>query len=455
MKKFLIAIVLFSFLGASSPLIAASNFLEVSQRESKGDLIIRASLPTDLVLRSDFNIRWAHKIKYVTAEGYIGDFDLKQEIVKKDLRSAEFIIYLPLNGKYRIGLTAEVTNGGKKSLFEFSSEYTLNDSSKYTLQSIPKTALPKVEIVEPNGEDEIVQIKAGVDRTILGFESTPVFQLGDFIQLRVQEFELISSDSNSEDICQEISCSTSDVPGLKLISLTKDYYIKNRINYQESWLIVINNPSYDSRRFSFTFSKKEEVKIQAWEADRSPAPDAFDATPGLDCPYSFKGRTLTCAIKPGGSVSPKKGLPIWVEAQLQIDKISSPKYLKTIKTKIGVKSSFSFQLPDNYKKLNLVVKTLGISGDMEEQSWTLTKPLTAAQKLKSYNSGYGSLMISSYQNLRDTNFYRDTTGADGRVVRSKALIWCEQARLNQSYRGIQITSSEDWVRGCVDAAMKL
>jgi hypothetical protein len=457
MKKFLCLFLVAIFLTPHTSSLAAAGTLQVTQRESDGDLVMTAALPSTLVLKSDFQVTWKYKIKFVTAEGYVGDFGTEQKIVKTNLRSAEYFFYLPLNGLYKISLDAEIRNGGVKENFVFSTDYKLNNPKRYTISSIPENAIPSIVVPEPLNGDELVQIQIGANHGIAGTDSLSGYRLADYVRLVNDSRNRFYSDS-SYSICnetRELVCASGAVQGVTLISVPKEYYLSHRIYHSQEWTIKIYNPANDSRIFSFRFGIQGEITIPVWESDRSKAPDAKQSTPGLDCPYSFNGNILKCIIKPANEFSMPKGSPIWVETQLFIDGSPQKKYLKTFKTQIGTKTNFTLQLPANYRNLKLVATTLGIGGDSDEQSWTVTKPITAAQKQKSYKAGYGSVMISSQDNLKASGFYSMATGADGRVVRSKASIWCQQALQNQIYRGATFSSSSEWVRGCTDAAMKL
>ena len=457
MRKFLSLLLVALYLSPATSSPAASNALQVTQRELDGDLVMTATLPSTLILKSDFQVTWNYKIRFVTSEGYVGDFGLEQKIVKNNLRSAEYYFYLPLNGKYKIALGAEIRNGGAKENFTFTTEYRLDNPKRYTIGAIPENAIPSIVVPEPANGDELVQIQIGSNHSIAGTDRISGYKLADYVRL-VNDYNNRFYSESSYSICKEtreLECVSGSAQGLTLISLPKSFYLSHRIYYQQGWTINIYNPSYDSRVFVYRFGLEGEIKIPAWESERSKAPDAEKSTPGLDCPFSFKGNELKCSIRPANEFSLPKGSPIWVDAQLYIDGSAQKKYLKTFKTQIGLKTGFTFQLPTDYRNLKIVATTLGIGGDSEEQSWTVTKPITAAQKLKSYKAGYGSVMISSQDNLRASGFYSMTTGADGRVVRSKALIWCQQALQNQIYRGATFSSNSEWVRGCTDAAMKL
>jgi len=451
MKKLLAVVLTASAIFTVNPAVADSNSLQVTQRESEGDLIINATLPSSLTLKSDFQVTWRYEVKFVTAEGHVGDFSTEQKIVKGDLRSASYFFYLPLNGLYKISLEATTKNGGKKEVFAFSTDYNLNNPNRYSIAAIPADALPTIVIPNPVNGDELVQVQIGSNHNVAGTNQSSGYKLADYVRL-VNDY----SDS-AKYYCTEtrdFACSGGQYPGITLMSIPKSYYLQNRINYSQGWTISIYNPQNDSRIFSYRFKTQGEIKIEAWESDRSKAPDANQSNPGLECPYSFTGNVLKCTIKPTNRFSMPEGAPIWVEAQLYIDGAAQKKYLKSFKTRIGVKSAFSLQLPAGYRNLEIVAKTLGIGGESEKQSWTVTQPLTATQKQKSYKSGYGSVMISSQDNLRAMNFYSMATGADGRVVRSKAESWCRYALQSQIFRG-EISSTNDWIRGCTDAAMKL
>jgi hypothetical protein len=457
MRKFLSLSLVAFFLIPTTSSLAAPGVLQVTQREFDGDLVMTATLPSTLVLKSDFQVSWRYKVKFVTTEGHVGDFEVSQKIVKTNLRSAEYFFYLPLNGLYRISLDAEIRNGGVKENFVFSTEYRLAKPERYTIGPIPENAIPSIVVPEPSNGDELIQIQIGANHEVAGTDLLSGYRLADYVRLVNDNRNRFYSNS-SYSICnesRELTCTSGLARGHTLISLPKSFYLSHRIYHAQGWAINIYNPSSDSRAFVYRFGIGGEIKIAAWESDRSKAPDAEQSTPGLDCPYSFSGNELKCSIRPANRFSLPKGSPIWVEAQLFIDGSAQKKYLKTFKTQIGTKTGFTLQLPNDYRNLKVVATTLGIGGDSEEQSWTVTKPITAAQKLKSYKAGYGSVMISSQDNLRASGFYTMATGADGRVVRSKALIWCQQALQNQIYRGATFSSSSEWVRGCTDAAMKL
>ena len=452
---YLLAIV---FLLPANSASHAANSLSVTLRDSAEETIYRASLPSEFSLKADFKVDWTYVINYLAPNGYIGQLQTRAKVETIDLRTSEFRFFLPLNGKYKIRLTASIMNSGTKSSISYENEYELNNPSRYSIPEIPRDLIPSFQLPLSTNGDEIIQMKYGANFQIVGTTFPNGYRLSEGVKL-------VNSGDNSlrtetgDYACQagggELDCFATSTPGLNTVNLTKAYYSRHKIFYSSAWQIVIYNPSRDSEIFSYTFKDKTEINIAEWNSERSPAPDANGAKTEINCPESFRGTVLSCSFIPTSKDNERKVGPIWVEIKILADNVEQKKLTKLLKTKLGSKTSLKFQLPASYKDLRITATTLGIGGTTEDQSWVVTKPMTAAEKLKSYKSGYGSVMISSQANLSAMNFYSMATGADGRVVRSKAVAWCRYALQNQMGRGAQITSRDDWVRGCTDAAMKL
>lgn len=435
---------------------AATNSLTVSSTETEIELILRAALPSDLLIKEDFQITWDYIIKYVTAQGYIGTFSTQQQVKSIDLKNAEFNFYLPLNGKYLITLQAEVKNGKNTTKFEYSKEIFINKKSGFNITEIPDDVIPSLSYSNRANGNEIIQLKVGSDAYKSGNNFSNGYRLGDYVRLVNFRQGRIETET-LYNVCEmrKLECINDSTPGFSIINLKKSFYTSHRIYFSSGWTILISRPDWDSRVFVYSFQNKEEVKIEDWESSRSSAPDAVGATAGLKCPDSFKGSVLSCSITPVNKSKNIKMGPIWVEVKIFADNVEQKKLTKTIKTRIGQKSLLKFQLPSSYKELDIRATTLGIEGASQEKSWESAEPLTAMDKQRSYNLGYNSILSSSQSDLNSVNFYSSVTGADGRVIRSKAQVWCQSIIFNQVTRGVQIKSSQDWVRGCTDAAMRL
>lgn len=458
MKQFWAYLLAINLLLPTSPANAAANSLIVTQKDSVVENIYRASLPPELSLKSDFKVDWSYVINYVAPNGYVGQFQTQQKVEKVDLRTAEFRFYLPLNGNYKFKLMASILNSGTKSSISYDGEFLINNPSKYSIPEIPSELIPSIQIPAPTNGDEIVQIKYGANTQITGSTFPNGYKLSEFVRLTNPGGNSLQTETRGP-VCKtdggELECTASSTPGIRSIYLTKSHYMAHRIFYSSSWQIVIYNQNRDSQVYSYSFNDKKELTIKEWDSDRSLAPDANGAKVRINCPESFNGSVLSCSFIPVNEYSETKAGPIWLEIKVLADNIEQKRLTKLLKTTLDAKTSYKFQLPASYKDLRLVASTLGIGGTSEDQTWVVTKPITAAAKQKSYKSGYGSVMISSQENLRAMNFYSMATGADGRVVRSKAQAWCRFALQNQLGRGADITSSDDWIRGCTDAAMKL
>ena len=451
-----------------NPVNAASS-LVLTQTQSDKEVIYTASLPSDISLKSDFKVDWRYEVDYLTPEGFVGRLEMQkptgifpeprtQQITVIDLRTAEFRFFLPLNGKYRLLIEASILNSGKKSVIKNFVEYTLNSPAKYSISGIPRDAIPAIQVPAVSNGDEIVQIRYGVDSQKAGSSFSQGYQLAEDVKLvNSTNNSLVteSDDGSCEGNNGVLNCIRSSVPGINIVNLTKSYYLEHRVFYSHTWSILIYNEKRDERAFTYSFKNKIEINIAEWNKDRSSAPDANGAKPGLDCPSSFTGTVLSCSFTPKGKTKESTGNPVWLDIWILADNVEQKKVTKLVKTKLGTKTSLKFQLPSSYRDLEIVARTMGIGGTSENQTWVSTKPISTASKQKSYKSGYGSVMISSQENLRALNFYSTVTGADGRVVRTKAESWCRYALQNQLTRGAQISSTNDWIRGCTDAAMKL
>jgi hypothetical protein len=467
MRKFMALILVISAVSIINPANGASS-LVLTQTQTEKEVIYKASLPSDITLKSDFKVDWRYEIDYLTPEGFVGRFEMQkptaifseprtQQVTVIDLRTAEFRFFLPLNGKYRFLLEASILNSGKKSVISTFAEYNLNSPSNYSIPEIPRDAIPGVQVPAISNGDEIIQVRYGADYQKAGSSFSQGYQLAEDVKLVNSKNNSLISE-NGDGSCEgnngELKCIGSSVPGINIVDLTKPYYLGHRIFYSNTWSIVIYNENRDERAFSYSFKNKIEINVDEWNQDRSRAPDANGAKAGLDCPSSFNGTVLSCSFTPKGKNKESIGNPVWLDIWILADNIEQKKLTKLVKTKLGTKTSLKFQLPTSYKDLEIVARTMGIGGTSENQKWVSTKPVSAATKQKSYKSGYGSVMISSQDNLRAMNFYSMATGADGRVVRSKAESWCRYALQSQIFRG-EISSTNDWIRGCTDAAMKL
>ena len=458
MRQFWALLLAINLLLPTSPISAATNALIVTQKESVTENIYRASLPSEIPLKSDFKVDWSYVINYVTPNGSVGQLQTQQKIERVDLRTADFRFYLPLNGKYKFKLMASILNSGAKSSITYEGEFLLNNPTRYSIPEIPTDLIPSIQIPTPTNGDEIVQIKYGANTQIAGSTFPNGYKLSEYVRLTNPGGNSLQTEIRGP-VCQqdngELECTASTTPGIRSVYLTKSHYIAHRIFYSSSWQIVIYNQNRDSQVYSYSFDDKKEITIREWDGDRSLAPDANGAKVEINCPDSFKGSVLSCSFIPVNDYSGTKSGSIWLEIKVFADNVEQKKLTKLLKTTLGTKTDQKFQLPASYRDLRLVANTLGIGGTSEEQTWVVTKPITAAEKQKSYKSGYGSVMISSQDNLRAMNFYSMATGANGRVVRSKAQAWCRFALQNQLGRGAAITSNDDWIRGCTDAAMKL
>lgn len=458
MKQFWACLLAISFLSPIDFARAEISSLSVTQRDSGLETIFRASLPAEISLKSDFKVDWSYSIHYLAPKGYDGLLQTQQKVEKVDLRTAEFHFYLPLNGNYKVILTASILNSGKKNLISYEADYVLNDPARYSFLQLPVELIPSIQMPLIVNGDEIIQVKYGANSQIAGSTFPNGYKLTEDIRLVNLGNDYLLNESG-DGACSaddgELDCQKSSVPGIKTGNLTKSYYLAHRIFYSSSWGIVIYNQARDSQVYSYLFKDKKEISVKPWDADRSPAPDANGAKVTIDCPESFKGSVLSCSFIPALENSEIKGNPIWLEISILADEVEQKKLTKLVKTKLGMKTSFKFQLPSSYRDLRLIAKTLGIGGVSQDQSWVSTKPISAVDRQKSYKSGYGSVMISSQANLNAMNFYSMATGANGKVIRSKAESWCRFALQNQLNQGAQFSSSDDWVRGCTDAAMKL
>ncbi len=443
-------------LATLTPLQAASNSLVVSRTSNETDQVFRMSIPSDFPIKEDFQVTWSYEIKYITTEGYVGTFDLPQSLRKIDLKSAELLCYLPLNGKYEIRLQAKVKNGSKNTDFEFTEEFTVNRINGFNITNIPNDVIPSVLFPESTQGNELIQLKFGADSSKAGDNFINGHRIGDYAKIVIFRKGRIHTETKY-DLCEQeyIECVNDSVPGFSLLNLKKSFYASHRIFYSSRWTIVINRPDWDSRTFVYGFDNKQEIKISDWESSRSSAPDALGATAGLKCPYSFKGSVLSCTITPENEFRNAKFNPIWVDVKVFADGIEQKNLTRQIKTRIGNTSSLKFKLPSSYKELDIKATTLGIEGVTQNQSWESKKPLTSEERQRSYKAGYNSIMYSSQSDLESVNFYGSVTGANGKVIRLKALSWCKNIIFNQFSRGVQIKSSDDWIRGCTDAAMKL
>jgi len=453
-----VAYVLFTavLLTSFTPIQATSSALSVSQTEIESDYIFRASLPASLLIKEDFQITWTYDIKYVTAQGYVGTFSTPQMVKKIDFRNAEYVFYLPLNGKYQITLKAQVKNDKKTTEFKSVEQLEVYRQEGFSISEIPNDVIPNVYVPERTDENEIIQLRVGSNSNKAGDSAISGYILGDFVRLVIFRQGRVHTET-IYDICQQqkLECNNDPIPGFSIINLKKSFYASHRVYYTSSWTIQVAKPFWSANVYTYDFESKKEIDIPGWESIRSNAPDALGATAGLKCPSSFKGSVLSCSITPVNKYRDIKSNPIWVQVKIFADSVEQKKLTKIIKTTIGQKSLLKFQLPPSYKQLDIQATTLGIEGLSEEQSWESLKPLTAKDKQRSYSLGYNSILNSSQSDLASVNFYSSVTGADGRVIRSKAQSWCRTIIFNQVTRGVQIKSSDDWVRGCTDAAMKL
>ena len=435
---------------------AAPNSLTVSRASTETDYIFRAALPANLSIKEDFQVSWGYDIKYVTIQGYVGTPSTPQTVKKIDLKNAEFVFYLPLNGTYQITFKAQVVND--KKTVDFNSIETLEVARPdgFTISEIPNDVIPGVYVPDGTDGSEIIQVKVGSNSDKAGDSPITGYVLGDYVRIVIFNKGRIHTET-IYDVCQQqkLECTNDSIPGFSIINLKKSFYASHRLYYSSNWTIRVAKPFWSANVYTYRFESKQEISVPAWGTLRSKAPEALGATAGLKCPDSFKGEVLSCAVIPENKFRSAKLNPIWVEITLLIDGIEQKNQTKVIKTKISQKTSFKFKLPTSYKDLEIRATTLGLEGKTDSESWTKLQPLTSAEKRRSYNAGYNSVIYSSQSDLEIVNFYGSVTDAKGNVVRSKAQSWCRNIIFNQYSRGIQIKSSDDWIRGCTDAAMKL
>ncbi len=456
MRKLVYTLLAAITLTSLSPLQAAPNSLTVSRANTETEHIFRAALPANLSIKEDFQVSWGYDIKYVTAQGYVGTPSTPQTVKKIDFKNAEFVFYLPLNGTYQITFKAQVVND--KKTIEFNSIETLEVTRPdgFTISEIPNDVIPGVYVPDGTDGSEIIQVKVGSNSNKAGDSPITGYVLGDYVRLVIFSKGRVHTET-IYDVCQgqKLECTDDSIPGFSMINLKKSFYASHRLYYSSNWTIRVAKPFWSANVYTYRFENKQEINVPAWGTLRSSAPEALGATAGLKCPYSFKGSVLSCTITPENKFRNAKSNPIWVDVKVFADGIEQKNLTRQIKTRIGNTSSLKFKLPSSYKELDITATTLGIEGVTQNQSWESTKPLTSEERQRSYRSGYNSILYSSQSDLESVDFYGSVTGANGKVIRLKAQSWCKNIIFNQFARGVQIKSSDDWIRGCTDAAMKL